>query len=55
MNKTFVTKMPNHIGTFLKASKCFASLGGIAATAVGVTIGTIAVIRKVKANKAAVL
>ena len=27
MNKTFVTKMPNHIGAFLKASKCFASLG----------------------------
>ena len=26
MNKTFVTKMPNHIGAFLKASKCFASL-----------------------------
>lgn len=27
MNKTFVTKMPNHIGAFLKASKCFAELG----------------------------
>ncbi|MBR6982197.1 MAG: Zn-dependent hydrolase [Ruminococcus sp.] len=27
MNRTFVTKMPNHIGAFLKASKCFASLG----------------------------
>lgn len=27
MNKTFVAKMPNHIGAFLKASKCFASLG----------------------------
>lgn len=27
MNKTFVTKMPNHIGAFLKASKCFAALG----------------------------
>ncbi len=27
MNKTFVTKMPNHVGTFLKASKRFASLG----------------------------
>ena len=27
MNKTFVTKMPNHIGAFLKASRCFASLG----------------------------
>lgn len=27
MNKTFVTKMPNHIGAFLKASRCFAALG----------------------------
>ena len=27
MNKTFVTKMPNHIGAFLKASRCFAGLG----------------------------
>ena len=27
MNKTFVTVMPNHIGAFLKASRCFASLG----------------------------
>ena len=27
MNRTFVTKMPNHIGAFLKASRCFASLG----------------------------
>lgn len=27
MNKTFVTTMPNHIGAFLKASKCFAALG----------------------------
>ncbi len=27
MNRTFVTKMPNHIGAFLKASKCFAALG----------------------------
>lgn len=27
MKKTFVTKMPNHIGAFLKASKCFAALG----------------------------
>ncbi len=27
MNKTFVTKMPNHIGAFLKASKCFAAHG----------------------------
>ena len=27
MNRTFVTKMPNHIGAFLKASKCLASLG----------------------------
>ena len=27
MNKTFVTVMPNHIGAFLKASRCFAALG----------------------------
>ncbi len=27
MKKTFVTKMPNHIGAFLKASKCFSELG----------------------------
>ena len=27
MNKTFITKMPNHIGAFLKASKCFSDLG----------------------------
>ena len=27
MNKTFVTTMPNHIGAFLKASRCFAALG----------------------------
>ncbi len=27
MKKTFVTKMPNHIGAFLKASKCFSRLG----------------------------
>ena len=27
MNRTFVTKMPDHIGAFLKASRCFASLG----------------------------
>ena len=27
MKKTYATSMPNHIGTFLKASKCFASLG----------------------------
>ncbi|MBE7061436.1 MAG: MBL fold metallo-hydrolase [Clostridiales bacterium] len=27
MKKTYVTKMPNHIGAFLKASKCFADLG----------------------------
>ncbi|MCR5592231.1 MAG: MBL fold metallo-hydrolase [Saccharofermentans sp.] len=27
MNKTFATKMPNHIGAFLKASRCFAELG----------------------------
>ena len=26
MKKTFVTKMPNHIGAFLKASKCFSQL-----------------------------
>ena len=26
MKKTFVTKMPNHIGAFLKASKCFSEL-----------------------------
>jgi prephenate dehydratase len=27
MKKTYVTSMPNHIGSFLKASKCFAALG----------------------------
>ncbi|MBQ3234730.1 MAG: MBL fold metallo-hydrolase [Clostridia bacterium] len=27
MKKTFVTNMPNHIGSFLKASKCFSKLG----------------------------
>lgn len=27
MKKTYVTTMPNHIGAFLKASKCFSSLG----------------------------
>ena len=27
MKKTYVTSMPNHIGAFLKASKCFATLG----------------------------
>jgi len=27
MKKTFITTMPDHIGAFLKASKCFASLG----------------------------
>ncbi len=27
MKKTYVTKMPNHIGAFLKASKCFFDLG----------------------------
>ena len=27
MNKTFITKMPNHIGAFLKASKCLSDLG----------------------------
>ena len=26
MKKTYVTKMPNHIGAFLKASRCFAEL-----------------------------
>ena len=27
MKKTYVTTMPNHVGAFLKASECFASLG----------------------------
>lgn len=27
MKKTFVTNMPNHIGAFLKASRCFSELG----------------------------
>ena len=27
MKKTYATSMPNHIGAFLKASKCFAQLG----------------------------
>ena len=27
MKKTYVTSMPNHIGAFLKASKCFSQLG----------------------------
>ncbi len=27
MKKTYVTNMPNHIGAFLKASKCFSELG----------------------------
>ena len=27
MKKTYVTKMPNHIGAFLKASRCFSELG----------------------------
>ena len=27
MKKTYVTSMPNHIGTFLKASKCFSAHG----------------------------
>ena len=27
MKKTFVTVMPNHIGAFLKASRCFAAIG----------------------------
>ena len=26
MKKTYATSMPNHIGAFLKASKCFATL-----------------------------
>ena len=26
MKKTYATSMPNHIGAFLKASKCFAAL-----------------------------
>ena len=27
MRKPYATSMPNHIGAFLKASKCFAALG----------------------------
>ena len=27
MKKTYITSMPNHIGAFLKASKCFSALG----------------------------
>ena len=27
MNKTFATTMPNHIGAFLKASRCLADIG----------------------------
>ena len=27
MKKTYITTMPNHIGAFLKASRCFAELG----------------------------
>ena len=27
MKKTYATSMPNRIGAFLKASKCFAALG----------------------------
>ena len=27
MKRTFITTMPDHIGAFLKASKCLASLG----------------------------
>ena len=27
MKKTYITSMPNHIGAFLKASKCFSTLG----------------------------
>ena len=26
MKKTYVTKMPDHIGAFLKASRCFSEL-----------------------------
>jgi hypothetical protein len=27
MKKTYITRMPDHIGAFLKASECFDSLG----------------------------
>ena len=27
MKKTYITSMPDHIGAFLKASKCFSALG----------------------------
>ena len=27
LKKTYITTMPDHIGSFLKASKCFAALG----------------------------
>ena len=27
MKKTYITNMPNHIGAFLQASRCFARLG----------------------------
>ena len=27
MKKTYITSMPNRIGAFLKASKCFSALG----------------------------
>ena len=27
MKKTYITTMPDHIGAFLKASRCFAALG----------------------------
>ena len=27
MTKTYITTMPNHIGAFLKASRCLADLG----------------------------
>ena len=27
MKKTYVTTMPDHVGAFLEASRCFASLG----------------------------
>ena len=27
MKKTYVTSMPDHIGAFLRASKCFSALG----------------------------
>ena len=27
MKKTYITSMPDHIGAFLKASRCFSALG----------------------------